>query len=234
VQPLIQPLRQCLGGGPSPPEIWENSWARGGAPKKSDPAYLAVSRVSLGRGYLVVRVRWTESPSGVRVFKIFLAGPRSGRSPKDSSPRTVAPRAKRLPGKIRQVAYPRIRLNTWVKPPCMSGCQQGAVHKRFSTSASEQALLNKPLSTSASQEAPVHKRLSPCPQAPVHRRLFPVLSAPNQSAPVHLGRTGAPWEGDIGFICCGRWPDGPVGVNVFGKIVSARPGGSRGSGGSSG
>ncbi len=30
----VQPLVQCPERGPSPPEIWENSWVWGGAPKK--------------------------------------------------------------------------------------------------------------------------------------------------------------------------------------------------------
>ena len=71
VQTLVKPQRAV------PKERAESARDLGGqlgwgpCPKKSDPAYLAVSRVSLGRGYLVVRVRWTESPSGVRVFNFF-------------------------------------------------------------------------------------------------------------------------------------------------------------------
>jgi hypothetical protein len=34
VQPLVQCLVRCLERGPSPPEIWENSWVWGGAPQK--------------------------------------------------------------------------------------------------------------------------------------------------------------------------------------------------------
>ena len=160
----------------------------GRGPKKSDPAYLAVSRVSLGRGYLVIWVRWTESPSGVRVFKIFLAGPTPGRSPKGWSLRTAAPKAKGLPGKGRQVAYPRIRLHAWVNP--------------LSTTACRQALLNKCQS----------------------KRLKAKRPGPPGADRGSLGR------GYWLYMLC-RWPDGPVGVNVFGEIVSARPGGSRGSNG---
>jgi hypothetical protein len=43
----------------------------GTTPKKSDPAHREASRVSLGRGYLNVLVRWAETLRGVTVSSRF-------------------------------------------------------------------------------------------------------------------------------------------------------------------
>ena len=42
---------------------------REGSPKKSDPAHLAASRVSLGRGYLDALSKWARAGEGVRFFR---------------------------------------------------------------------------------------------------------------------------------------------------------------------
>ena len=91
-----------------------------GTPKKSDPAHLAASRVSLGRGYLDALGKWPRAAEGVRFFhvvqKIWLDAPRAPagrtrgsepaaglRETRDCGPRTKAPRPAKgesgLPGK---------------------------------------------------------------------------------------------------------------------------------------
>jgi hypothetical protein len=129
VEPLVQVWVQTPRGEPSPLKTWENSWVGGGALKKSNPAYLAVSRVSLGRGYLVVRVRWTESPSGVRVFKFFFrwteAWAVAGRfGSEDRLPEIQAPARKDPPGRLPPDTPARVGKPTLKKRLSRSACQE--------------------------------------------------------------------------------------------------------------
>jgi len=71
-QPLVRSQVQSQESEPSRPKICENSWVGGVGvarpPKKSDPAYLAVSRVSLGRGYLDALGKWPSTRLGGELF----------------------------------------------------------------------------------------------------------------------------------------------------------------------